>query len=128
MIATTVSLLLAFHAPASQFVALRASPTMGLKDGMKGGFWNRPDFIESQKQAAMVNPTRNPTIAEGQPTGDTAHPKAFWKQAEWQAKSAAAAKENNAKYGAGSGLWPDGVPKDGVTYVKERGQSGYISK
>ena len=40
----------------------------------------------------------------------------FWKRDDWQAMQAKAEKENKDKYMSGSGLWPDGIPKDGAYY------------
>ena len=94
-------------------------------DTWKGGFWNKPEFIEAQKNAK--SPVRMPTIAEAQDTGDKYNKGAFWKRPDWQAKQATAAKENNGKYMAGSGLWDEGTPDAGV-YYKVGDQLGGVSK
>lgn len=87
---------------------------------MYKGFWEKSEADKAKEKAdaaaKAASNVRLPTIAEAQPTGDTAHKGAFWKNPEWQKKSAEAAAENNEKYLAGSGLWAEGTPTDGAYY------------
>ena len=128
MLTVLVASALAFHAPiTSNLQASRSAVAMKSTSAGHTGFWDRPDFIESQKKAASANPVRQPTIGEGQATGDTFNPNAFWKRADWQAKSAQAAADKKGKWMEGASGWlGSGVPEDGVTtYRSGQGQSGW---
>ena len=128
MLTVLVASALAFHAPITpNLQASRSVVAMKATSAGHVGFWDKPEFIASQAQAARTNPVRQPTIGEGQPTGDTFNPNAFWKRADWQAKSAQAAASKKGQWMEGASGWlGSGVPEDGATYYRSgEGQSGW---